>query len=134
MELLLGQRMPRRLPTEEPVRGIWPRIRAMLTDRRTWSTMFYMLLQLPLGIAYFTVAVTGLALSLSLVVAPIADWLTGHSYVRFGNHAIDSFAATGIGTALMMAVGFILFFVVLHIIRGLMILHGRYAEATLVQV
>ena len=37
------------------------------------------------------------------------------------------------GAGVMMAVGFVLFFLVLHLMRGLTILHARYAEATLVK-
>lgn len=133
VELLLGQRMPRRLPSDETVRGLWPRIRAMLMDRRTWSTMFYMLLQLPLGIAYFVITVTGLALSLSLVAAPVAELIAGRDFVNFGDTGLDAFSETPLGGGLMMLVGFLLFFVVLHVLKALTRLHARYAEATLVK-
>jgi uncharacterized membrane protein len=134
VELLLGQRMPRRLPMEEvKVTGVWPRIRAMLTDRRTWSTMFYMVLQLPLGVAYFVIAVTGLSLSLGLVAAPFVEFITGRQVV-FMSPAIDRFADTPVGMGLMMVVGFLLFFIVLHLMKGLSFLHARYAEATLVKI
>jgi uncharacterized membrane protein len=133
VELLLGKRMPRRLPSEETIRGLWPRIRAMLADWRTWSTMFYMLLQLPLGVAYFTITVTGLALSLSLVAGPIAELVSGRDLVRFGDTGLDAFSHTALGSGLMMLTGFLLFFIVLHVLRGLTMLHARYAEATLVK-
>ena len=60
VEAMLGVRMPRR-PLYPPQNlTIWQRIGAMFTDPRSWSTLLYMLLMLPLGILYFTVAVTGL--------------------------------------------------------------------------
>jgi len=133
VEMLLGKRMPRRLPSDETITGLWPRIGAMLQDRRTWSTMFYMVLQLPLGVAYFAITVTGLALSLSLVVAPFAEAVVGRNLIQFGNSAIDRFSATPLGMGVMMIAGFVLFFLVLHLMRGLTILHARYAEATLVK-
>jgi uncharacterized membrane protein len=134
VETLLGQRMPRRLPMEEvKVTGVWPRIRAMLTDRRTWSTMFYMVLQLPLGVAYFVIAVTGLSLSLGLVAAPFVEAVTGRK-VMVMSPAIDRFVDTPIGLGLMMALGFLLFFIMLHLMKGLSVLHARYAEATLVKI
>ena len=43
--------------------NLWERIKSWLTDYRTWTTMLYMVLQLPLGIVYFTVMVTALSLS-----------------------------------------------------------------------
>jgi len=33
----------------------------MLKDRRTWTTLAYLILMLPLGIVYFAVAVVGLS-------------------------------------------------------------------------
>src|SRR5262249_56718861 len=47
VEALLGVRMPRRLPSQEQGGTIWQRIKRMLADGRTWSSLFYMLLQLP---------------------------------------------------------------------------------------
>lgn len=134
VEALLGKRMPRRLPSEEKVKGLWPRIGAMLADPRTWSTMFYMVLQLPLGIAYFTITVTGLALSLSLVTAPLAELVTGRDLVRFHSPSLDAFSESALGIAAMEITGVLLFFLILHALRGLTWLHARYAEATLVKV
>ena len=42
----------------------------MFTDPRTWGTMLYFLLMLPLGIACLTVVVA-MTLSLSLLAAPL---------------------------------------------------------------
>lgn len=133
VELLLGKRMPRRLPSDETVHGLWPRIGAMLRDRRTWSTMAYMILQLPLGILYFVITVVGLALALSLVGGPFAEVLLGRDLIRFGDADLDAFSSTPLGMAAMIVIGFLLFFLVLHLMRGLTMLHARYAEATLVK-
>ena len=43
----------------------------MLTDRRTWTTMLYLLLMLPLGVAYFTIAVVGLAFPFALLTGAV---------------------------------------------------------------
>ena len=57
IETLLGVRMPRRLPPEYPeYRNFLSRIGEALTDVRTWSSIFYLLLMLPLGIVYFVIA------------------------------------------------------------------------------
>ena len=54
VEVMLGERMPRR-PTYVTREGtVLQRIGAMFTDPRTWGTMVYMLLMLPLGILYFS--------------------------------------------------------------------------------
>ena len=59
VEVLLGERMPRRPLYTQKGKGWLERIKEMFTDGRTWTAMLYFLLMLPLGIAYFTVAVTG---------------------------------------------------------------------------
>src|SRR5436305_14635151 len=83
IESLRSRRMPRRLP---PVRQadetIWAQIKEALTDMRTWSTMFYLALMLPLGVAYFTIAVTGIALSLGLTFGSIWSLISGHSDIH----------------------------------------------------
>src|ERR1700743_721323 len=55
VEALLGVRMPRKLPapTSTGDEGIVTRVKDALLDVRTWSSMFYLLLMLPLGIIYF---------------------------------------------------------------------------------
>ena len=40
----------------------------MLKDRRTWTTLAYLILMLPIGIVYFVIAVVGLSLSLALPI------------------------------------------------------------------
>src|SRR5258706_8558938 len=53
LEAMTGERMPRRPVHPGPHAGIWARIGAMLSDPRTWTTLAYLLLMLPLGIIYF---------------------------------------------------------------------------------
>jgi uncharacterized membrane protein len=66
IEAMTGERMPRR--TSPSATGGWIlRIGAMLRDRRTWTTLAYQLLMLPLGIVYFVFAVTLAALGLGLL-------------------------------------------------------------------
>ena len=67
VEALLGVRMPRRPPASGPSdESIWTRLKDALSDVRTWTSMFYLLLMLPLGIAYFVTAVVGLSVSLGV--------------------------------------------------------------------
>ncbi|MGH8131247.1 MAG: sensor domain-containing protein, partial [Steroidobacteraceae bacterium] len=75
VEGLLGQRMPRR--PVYPAKGIpiLERIKQMLLDRRTWTTMFYFLLMLPLGILYFVIATVGICVSIGLIGGSIAGLL-----------------------------------------------------------
>jgi uncharacterized membrane protein len=131
VEGLLGVRMPRR-PVAKPTGGLWERIKEMLTDRRTWTTLLYMLLMLPLGIAYFTIAVVGLAFGFGLVAAcvvALANFVgidTGQS-VRLGDGEM------WIGFApLVLLGGALVVTLVMHVARGVGRLHGSIAKALLV--
>ncbi|HEV2213540.1 MAG TPA: sensor domain-containing protein, partial [Gammaproteobacteria bacterium] len=75
VEVLLGVRMPRRPvhPGDIDSLTLKQRIKEMFTDPRTWSTILYVFLKLPLGIIYFAVAVALLSASLGMISAPIQD-------------------------------------------------------------
>jgi uncharacterized membrane protein len=139
VEAMLGMRMPRRpvYPTQDM--GLMKRIGSMFTDVHTWTTLCYMWLMLPLGIVYFTLAVTLLSVSVAFIGAPLAMlfqsvWLPGldvnHQVVvdwGFGAHA------PGWGDAIAMCViGIVLLFATLHLARGLGRLHGHVAKHMLV--
>lgn len=63
---------PALLPAGE---GWLARLKALAGDRRTWTSLLYFLLLLPLGIAYFTLLITFLAVGLGLLVVPLARLL-----------------------------------------------------------
>jgi uncharacterized membrane protein len=140
VEGMLGVRMPRRPPYTELERPWLKRIAGMLTDPRTWATLLYMLLMLPLGIAYFTIVVTLSAISLALMLAPIAmafDFFgLGHGFAGgyvtvnwgFGPHV------PGWGDAIVMfVVGFFLLFGMLHLVRAIGHVHAVLAKHLLVK-
>lgn len=139
VEAMLGVRMPRRPPYPAQNGSLLRRIGAMFTDWRTWTTMFYMLLMLPLGIAYFTVAVTLLALSMAFSALPLARLagadglrrLLGHGTLTvdwgFGPHV------PGWGELVVLGVvGVLLFFATLHLVRAVGQLQGQLAKHLLV--
>ena len=89
VEALLDVRMPRR-PSLLPEGKSWmERLKNLLTDGHTWTSLAYLVLHLPLGILFFTLMVTGLSLSISFMLAPFAHWIFGSSFILdFGNGAI----------------------------------------------
>jgi hypothetical protein len=99
----------------------------MFTDPRTWSTLLYMLLMLPLGVVYFTIAVTGTTLSLALMVAPVAMILRSLDIIGGGGIYIDGemFMPPLIMLPLAFALGVFLLFGMLHLARGV----GRFQSA-----
>ncbi len=73
LEGLIGVRMPRR-PAPAPTERAWLRRAGYwLSDRRTWLTLVYLVLSLPLGIITFTVAVVLLSFALAFFAAPLAQ-------------------------------------------------------------
>ena len=142
VEVMLGERMPRRPLYSARGRTWLQRIGDMFTDVRTWSTMLYMLLMLPLGIVYFTLNVTLLSLSLSMIVAPILVWLgiADAGVTNYGWNILswspDGGPATSISagaTPLLLVAGVVLLFASLHLFRGIGRLHGGIAKHLLVK-
>jgi len=140
VEGMLGVRMPRRPPYTERERPWRERIVAMLTDPRTWATLFYMILMLPLGIAYFVIVVVLSAVSLALMFTPIAmafnffgwgrDFVNGYVTIDWGFGA----HIPGWGDAIaMFVVGFFLLFGMLHLVRAIGYVHGALAKHLLVK-
>ena len=54
VEVMLGERMPRRPLYADRGKPWLERIKSMFTDPRTWTTQLYFLLMLPLGVFYVT--------------------------------------------------------------------------------
>jgi uncharacterized membrane protein len=136
VEGLLGVRMPRRLPASSPAaETIWARIKDALGDIRTWSSLLYLLLMLPLGILYFVLAIVGITLPLALIGGSLAGLLTGRSHIQFSDVPfLDHIFHTAPGLIVAMAVGVLLIFLVLHLAKGIGYLHGRIAELLLVRL
>jgi uncharacterized membrane protein len=132
VEGLLGQRMPRRprmAGMATSGESFWDRIKSWLTDYRTWTTMLYMLLMLPLGITYFTVVVSALAVSLATFAAPIVQWVANTPVIRIGEwgYLIEPW-----GAPFFFAGGALGFFITLWLAKGVGYLHGTYAKVMLV--
>lgn len=136
VEALLGVRMPRRLPpTTPPDESVWTRIKEALLDMRTWTSMLYLLLMLPLGVIYFVIAIVGLCVSLGVSGAAIYALVANHSNFQVdGVPWLDHLLHTAPGLMLVALLGILLFFVVLHIARAVGWMHGRIAEGLLVRL
>jgi uncharacterized membrane protein len=141
LEAMTGERMPRRPVHPGPPASWLRRIGEMLKDVRTWTTLLYLLLMLPLGIIYFTVTVTFLAIGLRWTLAPVVylarrlDWLplgAEFDFIRIDQHTFGS-PHTFIGALLCMVLGVLLLTVLMHVARGVARGHARLAKALLVE-
>lgn len=131
VEVMLGERMPRRPLYSDKTLPVLQRIGAMFTDPRTWATMLYFMAMLPLGIAYFTVVVAGMATSLALIATPIAALLGFEGTLMMDGYDVWAVAAPWQWLVAMVA-GVLLLFVTLHVARFVGRMHGRLAKTMLV--
>jgi uncharacterized membrane protein len=138
VETLLGVRMPRRPLYANRGKPMLKRIAEMFSDPRTWSTLLYQILMLPLGIAYFTIAVTGLAVSAAFIATPFAYLFADSSHIRISD---DDFVISWffylppwLGLPLLFITGVVLLFSMLHLARGVGHVHGHIAKHLLVKL
>ena len=136
VETFLGVRMPRRPEYPDRNAGMLDRIVGMLKDVRTWSTMLYMLLMLPLGVAYFSLAVSLVSTALGLVSAPFV-FLFADAYVDYELYFFHadgtSYGLGGLESLLACALGLLLLTLSLHLFRAIGVLQGHIARGLLVQ-
>ena len=141
VEVMLGERMPRRPLYNSRGKPWMARIGEMLSDPRTWTTLLYMVLMLPLGIIYFTLAVTLLSVSLSFIAAPVMVLVGYAAY----NPDFEGWTLLGMENGvlttsleyfslpLVFISGVLLLFATLHLARGIGYLHGQFAKHLLVK-
>jgi hypothetical protein len=129
VEALLGERMPRR-----PILGAqgltWlQRLKEMATDKHTWLSLLYMILQMPLGVLYFSLLVTLTAVCLAFMATPIIQLVWNIPVVNLGAERIF----LPYWSLILLAIGgFLLLTLTMHLSRGIGSLHGRFAKWMLV--
>ncbi len=129
VEAFLGVRMPRRsLPAPKNTK-LLERIKALLVDKHTWFSIVYMLIQLVLGNIYFIVLVTVFAVSLSGVAIPILQEAFHLPIVQ--NYDVYYYMPSW-GYPLTVLAGIFLWTAMMHLVKLVGGLHGRYAKAMLI--
>ncbi|WP_159015404.1 sensor domain-containing protein [Cognatiluteimonas profundi] len=132
VEVMLGERMPRRPLYSSRGKPLLERIKDLFTDPRTWTTQLYFLLMLPLGILYFTLVVTGLSVSLSLALLPVLMLFGNSQWVHVDGFGL-SLQQDPWTWPLVSLAGIVLLFVTLHLARLIGQWHGQLAKHLLVQ-
>jgi uncharacterized membrane protein len=140
IEAVTGERMPRRPVHPGPPAGWLTRIGEMLKDVRTWTTLLYMLLMMPLGIVYFTVTVTALAVGLAFTALPfvvVAKWLgwTTDVTVFSDDASIGGFVLSDhsmISALILGILGVLIVTLLMHAARAIGRGHAHLAKALLV--
>ena len=130
VEALLGIRMPHRPLFSPKDQGLWAKFKSLLIDKYTWFSMVYMLLQLPLGIFYFTLFITLIASSLYLIASPITLLVLNLPFFTVWN---TLYYFQGWVLPFAVVAGILLFFITLHLAKLAGNLQGRLAKAMLVR-
>jgi uncharacterized membrane protein len=130
VETMLGTRMPRRPVYPDRDAPFLRRVGDMLKDPRTWGTLVYFILMLPLGVFYFAFAVVGIMTSIVLFITPIAALLYHTGLIQIDG-GVD--VSHPVLLPLLSILGLLLLTVTMHLARGIGYLHGQLAKTLLVQ-
>lgn len=129
VEGLLGVRMPRRQKFVNPQMSIWQKVKALFTSKTTWLDVLYMILMLPLGVIYFTVFVTLIAIGFAFLAAPIQELIFNQATINFGNQAYHMPLWS---MPLSNIAGILFTTLTLHFAKWVGKIHGYLAKALLV--
>ena len=112
-------------PEERLLIGAWRRLKAHLADRLTWTGILYLFLKFPVGVASFTIVVTLVAVSFSMMGAPF--YYRVDDGIDIGIWQVDALWEALILTLIGVPAAFIS----LHIMNGTAFLSGRLARVML---
>ncbi len=130
IEALLGERMPRRPIFSRKDLGVWGKFKFLIKDSRTWLTLLYMIILMPLGIIYFTLFIILLALALYGIASPVLILWQGMPIATI--HGVE-FQIPVWYVPLTFIAGVLLILLTLHLAKGVGYLHGRLAKSMLVK-
>ncbi len=127
---LLGARIARGNPPVRRGSGwFWRRLVSEVQEPRTWTSLLYLFLMLPLGTIYFAATVALLSSSLWAVAAPVV-WPGAHTLFLSGPGGWR--VEFPFWSTFPLALGGIVsLFISLHVVNLLGWLHGRLAETLL---
>ncbi len=118
---LLQVQIQQKPSTTVPGETILHQLKRLVTNAQTWKGMLYLFLKFPLGTITFSVAVTLLALSFGLIVAPLIYQFVPMNffYVQIDNLSL---------ALIMMVIGIFLLPLSLHALNYLAELWGKVTE------
>jgi hypothetical protein len=129
VEALLGVRMPRRSLFSGQNLGWWGHFKGLVSEKHTWMALAYMVLQLPLGIVYFTVATVLIAVSLGLIAQPVLQLVFNLPMAQIDD---ISYYTPGVLMPLVVAGGILFLAIAMHLVKSVGKMHGALAKAMLV--
>ena len=94
---LLKVEIPLEVHHQDPARTVFQQVKNHLSNPVTWKGIAYLFLKFPIGLASFVITTTLCALSLGLVLAPLAyPWV----HINIGSWEINSMPAAAIACVL----------------------------------
>ncbi|HVS49186.1 MAG TPA: sensor domain-containing protein, partial [Candidatus Dormibacteraeota bacterium] len=141
IHLLGAQMRPMFAPDPTPL-WTWPRLLRTLGDPVTWKSLTYLLIEFPFGIFSFTVAITLISISLSLVLYPVIylvmTSLIQQGVINSGGTMFPGVSIDGtfhnsvfVGFLLISALGLGFTVISVALMNGLGWLWARFAELML---
>jgi len=130
VEALIGVRMPRRPLFSRRDIGWWQKMKNLFAERQTWTTILYMLLQMPLGIIYFSIIVALVSSSVWLIGRPIWELGFGEPFYIISPYA---YYTPGWLMPIVMIGGVLLLTATMHVAKYIGRLHGNFAKVMLVR-
>jgi hypothetical protein len=79
---LLGFELPTKGQKATTGKGFFDHLKKVLSDGKTYTSMIYMFLELPLGIIYFTIIITLLSTAVAFILSPIL-WILNDEGILF---------------------------------------------------
>jgi hypothetical protein len=118
---LLRIHIPQKPSMSVPGETVLHQLKRLATNSQTWKGMLYLFLKFPLGTITFTVAVTLLAVSFSLILAPVIYQFVpiNFFYVQVNNFSL---------ALLMMVIGIFALPLSLHALNYVAELWGKVSE------
>jgi uncharacterized membrane protein len=129
VEALLGVRMPRRPVFARKDVSLVEKLKNIFGSRVTWFSTLYLILYFPLAVLYFCLIVTLFAVGLSILAAPILQYVF-HLPVMIWNEVPYLFSPWAV--PLFILTGILILTLTMHMAKGIGWLHGKLARALLV--
>jgi hypothetical protein len=121
-EYLLGMPVAPSPRAWETAEGVWAKLKAHFGHPATWKDLILLFVKLPLGIVSFTLAVTAIAVTTSLLAGPL-----------FWYFRVPMFNGTWVpplwAAILAVPLGLLSFFVWLHVLNAWAWVCGRWAQS-----
>ena len=126
--LLLGAEIESPPPLIPTGGSIWGRVKALFREAHTWTSLLWLLLRFPLGIAGFVTLITLVSFGLAAIASPFIILFTPWPVELWDNVIV---IYTVQGTIPLVAIGAVTLVVTAHVVNGLAWIHSRGAEALL---